>query len=88
AGNLVKVPTRTAIIVVSDFDEYGPVVRLVQQVRNLAESGVHLIGCAALDDTGAAVYNVGVAESVAAAGMRVASLSPMQLARWVAEVLS
>lgn len=88
AGNLVKVPSRTAIIVVSDFDEYGPVSRLVQQVRNLAESGVHLIGCAALDDTGAAVYNVGIAQAIAAAGMRVASLSPMQLARWVAEVLS
>lgn len=57
-------------------------------MRALAESGVHLIGCAALDDGGAAVYNVAIAEAVAAAGMRVASLSPLQLARWVGEALS
>ena len=88
ASTLVTVPTRTALVLVSDFAEGGSVDELVHGVRSLAESGVHLIGCAALDDEGAAVYNVAIAEAVAAAGMRVASLSPLQLARWVGEVLS
>lgn len=87
AAQLVQVPARTAMILVTDFEEYGPVSELVHRVRSLAESGVHLIGCAALNDSGEAVHNVAVAQQVAAAGMRVASLSPLQLARWVGEVL-
>ncbi|WJZ00092.1 VWA domain containing CoxE-like protein [Corynebacterium hansenii] len=88
AATLVKVPNRTALILISDFEEGGNVGGLLHQVGALADSGVHLIGCAALDDSGNAVYNVGIAEAVAAAGMRVASLSPLQLARWVGQVLA
>gem|GEM_PF-3960294 len=32
-------------------------------------------------------YNVGVTRKLAAVGMRVAPVSPVQLARWVGEVL-
>lgn len=88
ASTLVTVPSRTALILVSDFEEGGSVGALLHEVRALADSGVHLIGCAALDDTGAAVHNVAISEAVAAAGMRVASFSPLQLARWVGEVLA
>ena len=88
ATTKVENPTKTALILVSDFEEFGPLGKLLGGIRSLAESGVKLIGCAALDDTGQAVYNVGIAEQVAAAGMRVASVTPMQLARWVKEALS
>lgn len=88
AATRVENPNKTALILVSDFEEWGGVTKLTSAIRSLAESGVKLIGCAALDDAGKAVYNVGIAESVAAAGMRVASVTPMQLARWVGEVLS
>ncbi|MFJ6619117.1 DUF5682 family protein [Kitasatospora sp. NPDC091335] len=85
ARELVTVPSRTLIAVVSDFEEGGPVGGLLAQTRALVDSGVHLLGCAALDDTGTARYSKAVAGRLVAAGMPVAALSPLELARWVGE---
>ncbi|MFI9359601.1 DUF5682 family protein [Kitasatospora sp. NPDC053057] len=85
ARELVTVPSRTLIAVVSDFEEGGPVNGLLAQTRALVDSGVHLLGCAALDDTGTARYSKAVAGQLVAAGMPVAALSPLELARWVGE---
>jgi uncharacterized protein with von Willebrand factor type A (vWA) domain len=85
ARSLVTVPSRTIVAVVSDFEEGYPIGGLLGEVRTLAASGVHLLGCAALDDTGAARYSVPVAQQLVAAGMPVAALSPLALARWVGE---
>lgn len=87
ARERVRVPQRTLCVLISDFEEGGSVGDLEAEVTALHESGVHLMGCAALDDTGAAVYNVGIAQRVAAAGMRVAAVSPLQLAQWVGDVV-
>ena len=83
ARSLVKVPSRTLVVVVSDFEEGYGVGGLLAEVRALVSSGVHLLGCAALDDTGAPRYSKPIATQLAAAGMPVASLSPQALARWV-----
>jgi Mg-chelatase subunit ChlD len=85
ARGLVTAPSRTIVCVVSDFEEGGPVPTLVAEVRTLAESGVKLLGLAALDDRARPNYNVAIAERLVAAGMPVAALSPVELARWVAE---
>ena len=85
ARELVTVPSRTLIAVVSDFEEGGPVSGLLAQTRALVDSGVHLLGCAALDDTGTARYSKSVAGQLVAAGMPVAALSPLELVRWVGE---
>ncbi|MEU9040416.1 MULTISPECIES: DUF5682 family protein [unclassified Kitasatospora] len=85
ARELVTVPSRTLVAVVSDFEEGGPVSGLLAQTRALVDSGVHLLGCAALDDTGTARYSKAVAGRLVAAGMPVAALSPLELARWVGE---
>lgn len=53
----------------------------------LASSGAHLLGCAALDDAGTPRYSVPVARQLVAAGMPVAALSPLALARWVGDRL-
>jgi uncharacterized protein with von Willebrand factor type A (vWA) domain len=82
---LVSVPQRTIAIVVSDFEEGGSVEALVGEVRELAEAGVTCLGLAALDDRGAPRYAVPIAEQVAAAGMPVAALTPVELARWIGE---
>lgn len=87
ARTKVRVPTRTLCAVISDFEEGGSVVPLLAEVEALATSGVSLLGCAALDDSGAACYNAGTAAQVAAAGMRVAAVSPLQLAQWVRQVV-
>jgi uncharacterized protein with von Willebrand factor type A (vWA) domain len=87
ARSLVSVPSRTLVVVVSDFEEGYPLGGLLGEVRSLAASGVHLMGCAALDDTGAPRYSVPVARQLVAAGMPVAALSPLALARWVGDRL-
>ncbi|MET9407419.1 DUF5682 family protein [Streptomyces sp. NPDC002935] len=87
ARSLVTVPSRTLVVVVSDFEEGCPLGGLLGEVRALASSGVHLLGCAALDDTGTPRYSVPVAQQLVAAGMPVAALSPLALARWVGDRL-
>ncbi|MGW3108986.1 vWA domain-containing protein [Streptomyces sp. NPDC001100] len=87
ARSLVTVPSRTLVVVVSDFEEGYPLGGLLGEVRALASSGVHLMGCAALDDSGTPRYSVPVAQQLVGAGMPVAALSPLALARWVGERL-
>ncbi|MDH6612581.1 Mg-chelatase subunit ChlD [Streptomyces sp. SAI-208] len=87
ARQQVTVPSRTLVVVVSDFEEGYPLGGLLGEVRALASSGVHLMGCAALDDTGTPRYSVPVAQQLVTAGMPVAALSPLALARWVGDRL-
>ncbi|MGW1279999.1 DUF5682 family protein [Streptomyces tsukubensis] len=87
ARSLVTVPSRTLVVVVSDFEEGYPLGGLLGEVRALASSGVHLLGCAALDDSGNPRYSVPIAQQLVAAGMPVAALSPLALARWVGDRL-
>ncbi|MEV7447081.1 DUF5682 family protein [Streptomyces sp. NPDC091204] len=87
ARTLITVPSRTLVVVVSDFEEGAPIGGLLGEVRALAASGAHLMGCAALDDAGTPRYSVPVARQLVAAGMPVAALSPLALARWVGDRL-
>ncbi|MFB7094329.1 DUF5682 family protein, partial [Streptomyces virginiae] len=87
ARSLITVPSRTLVVVVSDFEEGAPIGGLLGEVRALAASGAHLLGCAALDDEGTPRYSVPVARQLVAAGMPVAALSPLALARWVGDRL-
>jgi hypothetical protein len=79
------VPKRTIVLVVSDFDEGFPVGALLSEVRELVETGAIGLGLAALSDTGKPRYNRAIAEMVVAAGMAVAALTPLELARWIGE---
>ncbi|HEX5568769.1 MAG TPA: DUF5682 family protein [Streptomyces sp.] len=88
ARELVTVPSRTLIVVVSDFEEGYPLGGLLAEVRALVGAGCHVLGCASLDDTGRPRYATGVAGQLVAAGMPVAALSPLELARWVGEKIA
>ncbi|MFD5448637.1 DUF5682 family protein [Streptomyces sp. NPDC127100] len=88
ARELVTVPSRTLVVVVSDFEEGYPVGGLLAEVRALVGAGCHVLGCASLDDAGRPRYSTGVAGRLVAAGMPVAALSPLELARWVGEKIS
>lgn len=85
ARSLMTVPSRTLIVTISDFEEGYPVGGLLAEVRKLADSGATLLGCASLDDNGTPRYSAPIAAAVAAAGMPVAALSPLELAAWVGE---
>ncbi len=85
AQSLITVPSRTLVVVISDFEEGYPLGGLLSTTRSLVESGATVLGCASLDDAGRPRYCVPVAGQLAAAGMPVAALSPLELARWVGE---
>jgi Mg-chelatase subunit ChlD len=85
ARGLAAVPQRTIVLVVSDFEEGYSIDSLVSEVRSLVEAGVTCLGLAALDDRGAPRYAVPIAEQVAAAGMPIAALTPLELARWIGD---
>ncbi|MEV4510436.1 DUF5682 family protein [Dactylosporangium sp. NPDC049525] len=85
ARSLVTVPSRTLVVVVSDFEEGYPLGGLLAETRSLVESGATVLGCASLDDGGRPRYSVSVASQLVACGMPVAALSPLELARWVGE---
>ncbi|MEU8807126.1 DUF5682 family protein [Streptomyces violaceoruber] len=88
ARELVTVPSRTLVVVVSDFEEGYPLGGLLAEVRALVGAGCHVLGCASLDDAGRPRYSTGVAGRLVAAGMPVAALSPLELARWVGEKIA
>ena len=85
ASERIQVPGRTLLLLVSDFEEGAAVSGLLGEVRRLIDSGVRALGVAALDDKGKPRYNAGVASAVVDAGMPVAALTPLELARWVGE---
>jgi Mg-chelatase subunit ChlD len=85
AQQLVTVPSRTLMLVVSDFEEGGSIGALLREVRQLNESGVRLLGLTALDDNGKPRVERRIAELTVGAGMPIASLTPLEVARWVGE---
>ena len=85
ARQRLRVPARSLVVCVTDFEEGGSVPRLVAEVRALVETGATALGLAALDDLGQPRYSQVTAERVVAAGMPVAALTPLELARWVGE---
>lgn len=85
AGERVTVPSRTMLVLISDFEDAYSASFMLSRIESLHNSGVRMLGCAALDDSGAARYNAKIAAHAASAGMAVSAVSPTELARWVAE---
>jgi Mg-chelatase subunit ChlD len=85
---LVTQPTRTIFVLLSDFMEGGSVTQLIGAVRRMAAARVKLLGLAALDDDGAAVYDHATARRLAGAGMEIAALTPDRFAEWIGRVMT
>jgi len=85
---LVENPTRTVLVLITDFCEGAPPGELVRAVARLAEARVRLLGLASLDEQSSPVYDRHMAERLAACGMEIAALTPQRLAHWLLEVIS
>jgi Mg-chelatase subunit ChlD len=85
---LVQSPTRTIVVVVTDFFEGGPPGLLPGSIKRLREAGVRVLGLAALDAEANPTYDRQMAERCIAAGAEVAAFTPRRLAEWMARVLS
>lgn len=87
-AQLIDNPSRTVLVLVTDFCEGGSVADLQRITRQLAEARVRLLGLSALDETADPYYDHRVAEVLADSGMKIAALSPSRLADWLVEVTS
>jgi Mg-chelatase subunit ChlD len=86
--SLVRTPTRTIVVLVTDFFEGGHPGGMIQTIKRLCESGVRVIGLAALDAVAQPAYDREMAERCVAAGADVAALTPQRLAEWLGRILS
>ena len=85
--DLVSNARRTALVLISDFEEGASPAALVRTTRRLAEAGITLLGLAALDEDAEPAFDRQMAERLVDAGMEVAAMSPGQLADWLAKVM-
>ncbi len=85
AAGKVKDPSRTIVALITDFYEGAPVERLMRTTKALVESGVTLLGLAALDDVARPEFDRQIAGRMVDLGAHVAAMTPGELAAWVAE---
>jgi Mg-chelatase subunit ChlD len=87
-AQLVEIPHRTVLVLITDFMEGASPAELVRAVKKLAEARVRLLGLASLDDQAHPVYDRAMAEQLSTCGMEIAALTPQRLAQWLVEVVS
>ena len=85
ASTLVENPRRTIIVLVTDFYEGADVNRLYSVTKKLVESGVNVLGLAALDSQANPSYDKNVAETMVRLGAHVGAMTPGELAEWIAK---
>ncbi|MDR3070036.1 MAG: VWA domain-containing protein [Propionibacteriaceae bacterium] len=84
---LITTPSRSILVLISDFEEGGSISSLLATVSRLRGAGVKLLGLAALDEEAQAVYDHHVGGRLADRGMQIAALTPDRFADWLAEVM-
>jgi len=84
---LVAAPSRTVLVLVTDFREGGSPAGLVAAVRRLRESGVRVIGLAALSSDAQPSYHKEMAQQCVDAGAEVAAVTPRRLAEWIGSII-
>jgi Mg-chelatase subunit ChlD len=85
AAGLVESPRRTIVVLITDFFEGAPERRLLEVAAALIESGVTLLGLAALDQDAEPRYDKAMAAKLVSLGAHVGAMTPGELAAWVAE---
>jgi Mg-chelatase subunit ChlD len=85
AETLIDNPRRTIVVLISDFFEGGDPRNLLSISRRMLESGVTLLGLAALDEKANPTYDHDLAARLVQMGAQVGAMTPGELATWVAE---
>ena len=87
AQGLLNNPSRSVVVLISDFYEGASEFELVRRIKTLVEGGSKVLGLAALDGQADPVYDRAMAERLVAAGAQIGAMTPGQLATWLAEKL-
>ncbi len=73
-------PAKSVIILVSDFYEGGSSSLLTHQVKKCVQSGIKVLGLAALDSTATPCYDRDTAQALVNVGAQIAAMTPGELA--------
>lgn len=84
---LIEQPAKSVIILVSDFYEGGSSSLLTHQVKKCVQSGIKVLGLAALDSNATPCYDHDTAQALVNVGAQIAAMTPGELASWLAENL-
>ena len=87
AGQLTRQPGRTILVLVTDFYEGRPERDLVNQVKEMAQAGIRMIGLGALGYDARPEYNKTTASKCRKAGMDILSCTPEKLAEAMAHII-
>jgi Mg-chelatase subunit ChlD len=85
ASQLVTRPDRALVVLITDFHEGGSVGPLLATTKAMIDSGVTILGLAALDADAVPGYDRETAQRIAALGAHVGAMTPHELAIWVSE---
>jgi Mg-chelatase subunit ChlD len=88
AQTIVENPRRTIVILITDFYEGAPVERLLSVTKQLIESGVTILGLAALDEQANPNFDRNLAQQMVNLGAQVGAMTPGELAEWVSKVVN
>lgn len=87
AGELVRVPSKTIVVLITDFYEGGSEQKLVNKIGELSQAGVRMIGLGALGYDARPDYNKSTAKRCRKAGMDILVCTPEKLAECMAEII-
>ncbi|MCA9611941.1 MAG: VWA domain-containing protein, partial [Myxococcales bacterium] len=85
AQELVEVPRRAIVVLITDFYEGSSPEMLVRRVAALTGQGTKVLGLAALDEHARPEYDRDLAARLVKVGAHVGAMTPGQLAAWIAE---
>jgi predicted metal-dependent peptidase len=84
---LVREPARTIVVLITDFYEGRAERDLIRQTREMAESGVRMIGLGALGYNARPEYNKSTARKLRKVGMDILVCTPERLAECMGEII-
>ncbi|MGZ0166824.1 MAG: VWA domain-containing protein [Planctomycetales bacterium] len=84
---LVREPGKTIVVLITDFYEGRAESDLIRQVREMADSGIRMVGLGALGYDARPEYNKSTAKKCRKAGMDILVCTPEKLVECMAEII-
>lgn len=84
---LAREPSRSIVVLITDFYEGRPENDLIRQVRAMSESGIRMIGLGALGYNARPEYNRQTAKKCRKVGMDILSCTPEKLSECMARII-
>ena len=85
ASDLIEMPRKAIVVLISDFYEGGPPEMLRYRVKALCDQGTKVLGLCALDESANPAFDANMVKQLANVGAQMGAMTPGELAKWIAE---